>query len=257
VIDLHCHLLPGIDDGPASLDESIELAGQLAGDGVTIVTATPHVRADHPGVVPAELARRTTELQHALVGAGIGLEVRPGGELDLAAGLDASDEELALVSVGQAGQFLLVETPYGTLPPFFEDRLWELSMRDYRILLAHPERNPSFHGDIDRLARLVGRGVATQVTASSLLRPARRSRSAEFAFAAMRAGLVHVLASDAHGGTIERSLLRAGLERARELLGDRAEQLVNDAPAAILAGEDPPQPPSEERTRGLFGRLRR
>jgi protein-tyrosine phosphatase len=257
MIDLHCHLLPGIDDGPDTVEESIELARDLASDGVRVVAATPHLRDDHPGVVPHELAERTRELQAAIELGGVPLDVRPGAEVDLTRGLSASDEELRQASLGQSGDFLLVETPYGPLPHFFEERLFELSVRGYRILLAHPERNPSFQSDFERLRRLVARDVAVQVTASSLLRSPRSSRSAKFAHGALKAGLVHILASDAHGRAVERSMLGTGLERARKLVGDPVKTLVCEGPAAILAGEAPPSLPGEGRSRGRFGRLRR
>lgn len=260
MIDLHCHLLPSIDDGPATLDESLELAAEMAADGARIAVATPHVRPDHPAVVPSELAARASELQRAIEAAGIELEVRPGGELDIARGLEAGDEELRLVSLGQGGTWLLVETPYGPLTSFFERQLFELVLRGYHVLLAHPERNASFHSNVDRLEAIVARGVAVQLTASALLRPPRRSRTGALARTMLERGLAHVLASDAHGGEIGRVTLGAGLEAARELLGPGADSLVEDAPAAILAGEDPPAPPpppAATRGGGLLRRLRR
>lgn len=261
MIDLHCHLLPGVDDGPATLEESLELAAELAADGARTVVATPHVRHDHPGVVPSELATRASEVQQAIAAAGIELEVRPGGELDIARGLEAGDEELRLVSLGQGGSWLLVETPYGPLTSFFERQLFELVLRGYHVLLAHPERNSSFHSNVERLEAIVARGVAVQLTASALLRPPRRSRTGALARTMLERGLAHVLASDAHGGAIGRVTLSAGLDAARELLGPGAETLVEDAPAAILAGEEPPAPPVRAgggtRGGGLLRRLRR
>jgi len=256
VIDLHCHLLPGIDDGPATTEESIELARTLAEDGVLQVVATPHVRADHPAVVPARLAALTGELSEALEAAGVPLEVQPGGELDIARGLEASQEELRLVSFGQRGVWLLVETPYGPLTSLFERQLFELTIRGYKVLLAHPERNPSFHERPERLEAIVGRGVATQVTSSALLRPPRRSRTGALARRMLERGLAHVIASDSHGHHIARATMGAGVEAAREVVGDAAEQLVTDAPAAILAGADAPAPPMAAPRRSRF-RLRR
>src|SRR4051812_833349 len=83
VLDLHCHILPGIDDGPGSTEESLELARAMAAEDVRAVAATPHLREDWPGVVPAELAERCRQLQGELDAAGIPLRVLPGGEVDL------------------------------------------------------------------------------------------------------------------------------------------------------------------------------
>jgi protein-tyrosine phosphatase len=221
------------------------------------VAATPHVRPDHPQVVPGDLAGRCAELQEALVTYGIGLEVVPGGELDLACGLEASDDELRLVSFGQRGDYLLVETPYGGLSSLFEHQLFELELRGFRLVLAHPERNPTFQEDFDRLATLVSRGVLLQVTAGSLLRRDRRSRTTRMARALVRRGLAHVLASDAHGPSIARPPMSHGLRVARELAGTRADLMVADTPAAILAGRHPEVPSPALRGGGLLGRLGR
>lgn len=257
MIDLHCHLLPGIDDGPVTLEDSIELARALATDGVGVVAATPHVRPDHPEVVPGELAGRCAELREALVTYGIALEVVPGGELDLARGLEASDDELRLVSFGQRGDYLLVETPYGGLSSLFERQLFEFELRGFRVVLAHPERNPTFQEDPDRLSTLVSRGVLLQVTAGSLLRRDRRSPTTRMARALVGRGLAHVLASDAHGPSISRPPMSHGLQVARDLAGARADRMVTDTPAAILAGRRPPVPSPPRRRRGLPGRLGR
>jgi protein-tyrosine phosphatase len=130
VIDLHCHILPGVDDGPDTLDGALELARELAGAGVRTVAATPHLRDDHPGVRAVELAARCGELTEVL--AGIELEVVPAAEVDVVRALEASDEELRLASFGQRGTDLLLETPYGPLPTSFDDQVFQLSVRGFR-----------------------------------------------------------------------------------------------------------------------------
>jgi protein-tyrosine phosphatase len=256
VIDLHCHLLPGIDDGPSSMPESLTLAAALAADGVRSAAATPHVRPDHPDVVSAELGDRRAELQVAIDAQGIGLQVLPGAEVDLAYGLDLSDEELRMLSLGGGGSALLVETPYGPVSDLFEEQLFSLSLRGFRPLLAHPERNRAFQENPERLTDLTGRGVLLQVTAEALLRPPRRSATGRLATELVERGLVSVLASDAHGAHIQRESLSQGLDAAQKLVGPSAAVLVEDAPAAIVAGQPLPDPPRREGRRGLFGRRR-
>jgi protein-tyrosine phosphatase len=260
VIDLHCHLLPGIDDGPRDMETAIELARAAAVDGVETAAATPHVRPDYPRVVPSELAERCGELGERLFAEGVELELVPGGEVDLLWALEASDDDLRLCSYGQLGTDLLVETPYDPLLPTFEDMLFRLTLKGHRILLAHPERNPTFQGDPNRLAALVQQGVLLQVTADSLVRAPRQSRSAELARRLVLDGLTHALASDAHGATtVERASLGESADRASDLVGaQRARWLVEDAPAAIAAGRPlPPMPAAEPRRRGLVSRLLR
>jgi protein-tyrosine phosphatase len=254
VIDLHCHLLPGIDDGPATVAESLSLAAELAADGVRTVAATPHVRPDHPGVVSDELGARRADMQRAIDAEGIELEVLGGGEVDLAYGLELSDDELRAFSLGGNGRDLLVETPYGPVSDLFEEQLFSLTLSGFRPLLAHPERNRVFQENPERLTGLAARGVLLQVTAEALLRSPRRSATGRLAADLVERGLANVLASDSHGGEIERESLSQGLEAARELVGPQATVLVQTAPAAILAGRPPPAPPRRQSRRGLFGR---
>jgi protein-tyrosine phosphatase len=254
VIDLHSHLLPGIDDGARDMEDAVRLAADAAAAGVTAMAATPHLRPDFPGVRPAELAERAAAVRAALAAAGVALEVVAGAEVDLYAGLAAGDRELELASYGQRGGDLLVETPYGHLPPDFEDLLFRLRARGYRVLLAHPERNPDFQRDPRRLAALAHDGTLLQVTADSLAAGGRRTRRTALALVAE--GVAHVIASDAHGG-VPRAALRDGVAAAARVAPLRAEWMATDAPAAVLAGEPLPAPPSERpRRTGLRGLVR-
>jgi protein-tyrosine phosphatase len=255
LIDLHCHLLPGIDDGPVTTEESLMLAREAASDGIDVIAATPHLRADHPRVRPLELAGRCDALKDALAAEGSVLEVVPGAEVAVTWALDAAQEDLRLATYGQRGTDALVETPYGPLTSNFEELLFDrFSARGVRILLAHPERNPTFQQEPERLAELVRRGVLTQITARSLSRSRRRSPVRRLATAMVSEGLAHVLASDSHGVDRRASSLSAGVAAAAGIDAGRARWMVTDAPAAILAGEPLPPLPPAPRRRWLLGR---
>ena len=248
MIDLHTHVLPGIDDGPASMDRALEVAARAAGAGVRTMAATPHLRADHPAVRPPELAGRVDALNRALAAAGVGVEVVPGGEVDLLWAQEAADEDLRLVSYGQRGTDLLVETPYGELPPNFDDVLFRLAMRGFRLLLAHPERNPTFQRHPDRLAALGERGVLMQVTAAALAGP--RGAGGRLARSLVLEERAHVIASDAHGPEAGvRASLAEGVRSVPRAVRRRAEWMTTEAPAAILAGEPLPSAPAARRRR--------
>jgi protein-tyrosine phosphatase len=257
MIDLHAHVLAGVDDGPATLEESVELARRAVADGVATLAATPHLRDDHPGVVPEELAARREELDRRLAEEEVALELVAGGEVDVSWALDATDDVLDLVSYGQRGSDLLVETPYGELPHHFERMLDAIRWRGYRVLLAHPERNPTFQRSPERLARLVEGGVLVQVTAASLV-GSRKSRSRRLARAAVSEGMAHVIASDAHGfATVDRPSLSQGVAAASEFDRGRAYWMVTDAPAAVLEAAPLSRPPSGSAPRrGMFARAR-
>ena len=262
MIDLHSHLLPGIDDGAPDLEHALELARAAADQGTRVLAATPHLRADFPDVRPEELASRCEEIRASIAEAGIELEVVQGGEAGVMWAVNAGDDELRAGSYGARGTDLLVETPYGPLNDTFEQLLFKLPERGYRLLLAHPENNPTFQRTPERLHELVERGVLLQVTARSLIRPDRRKGPRPLAESLVRDGRAHVVASDAHSGyQLRPPALGAGAAAAAELVGaERARWLVEDAPAAILAGEPLPEPPQAEparRSGGLLARLRR
>jgi len=243
MIDLHHHLLPGLDDGPATLAESISAAEDAAGDGVRVIAATPHLRDDHPGVRPHELASRCEELKAHLDERGIRVDVVSGGEVDLPWAQEASDEDLRLVSYGQRGSDILLETPYGPLPTTFEALLFAIQVRGYRILRAHPERNPTFRNDPERLAAFVARGVLVQVSAGALASARRNSPSRRLTLWLIERGLCHVIASDSHGPSRRRAPLSRAVAEAERSVGEvAARQMVTAAPEAILAGEPVPAP---------------
>lgn len=252
MIDLHCHILPGIDDGPAEMAGSVELAEAMAAAGVRTIACTPHVRPDFPGVRPGELGDRVA----ALAAAVSSVELVRAGEVDVFWAANASDDELRTVSYGARGTDLLIETPYGALPPVFEDTLFRVTARGYRVLLAHPERCPDFRADPSRLSALVERGALLQVTAAALVGRVPRSGMRRFAADLVRERVAHVIASDAHRADSGRALLPDGVAAGARLAGAYAEWMATDAPAAILSGEPLPAPPAGPRRPGLLTRRR-
>jgi protein-tyrosine phosphatase len=240
VIDLHTHVLPGVDDGPASVEDSLALLRVAARDGTTWLAATPHLRRDFPRVRVEDIARRCRELQ-AQIPEDLGVRIVGGAEVDLAWALRATSTQLRLASYAGRGTDLLVETPYGMSPEVFEPSIMRLMEQGYRVLLAHPELNTFLHEKVDRLEGLVERGVLVQITAASLLAP-KRSRRSRLARHLVEHGYAHVIASDAHAAGPRRPPgLTAAVEVARRIAPDRADWMVTSAPAAILAGK--PLPP--------------
>jgi protein-tyrosine phosphatase len=253
VIDLHAHVLPGVDDGAPDLDAAVRLARLAAADGVAVMAATPHLRADHPRVIASELPARVQRLRDELARAGVAIEIVSGAEVDVFHAVKADEEELRLASYGQRGTDVLIETPYGSLPHTLEDMLFRLEARGYRILLAHPERSRDFRLRPRRLMALVKRGTLIQVTAGSLAGRRRSSSTRRFAEALVAEGVAHVIASDDHGGS--RASLVEGVAAAAFTDAARAEWMVTEAPAAILAGDvlPPAPPPTRARRRRLAG----
>lgn len=242
MIDLHTHVLPGLDDGPADLAGSVAVAEVAAHGGTRTLVATPHLRADHPAVQAADVAARARALSDHLRERGLPVEVLPGAEVDLDLAAELTDEQLARATLAGNGSDLLVETPYGPLPDDFEDRLLALAGRGFRLTLAHPER----HHDLsaERLGALVERGVLVQLTARSL-----GGRAAKVL---LERGWAHVIASDAHGLDVRPPDLGARLRQAIAAFPHAAAELewmVTAAPRAILDGRPLPERPARERRR--------
>lgn len=242
MIDLHAHVLPAIDDGPADIAGSLALLRVAAARRTRVIAATPHLRADFPAVELESIGAACADLQ-ARVRPEWNLQIVPAGEVDLLWAIGATDAELRMASFGGRGTDLLVETPYRHLFDDFEDALLDLAGRGYRVLLAHPELSTKFQKRPARLERLVDQGVLLQVTGSSLLRDARKSKSARLARQLVERELAHVIASDAHsGGAWRPPGLIAALRVAEELAPSRALWMVTAAPAAVLAGKPLPDP---------------
>jgi protein-tyrosine phosphatase len=243
VIDLHSHILPGLDDGPADVEGSLALARAAVQSGTTVIAATPHIRQDFPFPIEA-VAEGTEQLNGLLAEEGLDLRVVAGGEVAITKVAELSDEELRVLCLGE-GPYLLVESPYTHAPQLVEALLAELQSRGFRPILAHPERSPTFLTDFIRLQRLVEAGVLCSVTALSMAgwfgTPARRFSAAMFA-----AGLVHDVASDAHDEQIRPPGLLAGFERLEDDMPGLAAQsqwFTREVPQAVLTGSSlPPHP---------------
>jgi protein-tyrosine phosphatase len=234
LIDLHTHILPGVDDGPRDLAGSLTMAEVAQANGIRVLVATPHVREDHPRVRPSEIGDLARAVDAELASHGIDVRVVPGAELAITRAVDMSDDELRVVTLGGNGTDLLLETPHGPLPSVFETIARDLMARGFRVTLAHPELSRDVQKRPDVLRRLVEAGALVQLTAESL--DARWSRRGRLARQALKEGLAHVVASDAHSATWRPPDLSAA-----RALGDLGRWLTVDAPRAILAGRELPR----------------
>jgi protein-tyrosine phosphatase len=257
VIDLHIHLLPGIDDGPADVAGTVELARACVADGVQAVAATPHVSENYP-TTPERMRQAVTEARQALEAAGVPLKVYGGAEVAIDQLGQLSDADVKGLTLGPTEGFILLETPYAAWPMDLDNQLGRLATLGIRGILAHPERSRGVQapGGIEKLELAASRGLYTQVTAGSL--SGRFGRSARGAARElMQRELVTVIASDSHN--VDRRPPRMGEAAAEVGNAALAQWLTTDAPLAIVRGERlPPRPPAPESAGGgLFGRMRR
>ena len=227
-VDLHLHLLPGLDDGSPDLDAALAHAARMAAAGVTQAACTPHVKHHFPGVDVAAIAGLTAALQDELDAAGIPLELHPSGELDWERAAELSLEELDLLALGPPGaRWLLVESPFAGFLDGFVALVAELQAAGFGVLLAHPERASGALAAGPALPLLEDAGCLLQVSTDSLAGDQGASAQ-RAAWALVRAGRAAVLASDGHPGSREGVLTTAAREAG-----------IDGATLAALAVEGP------------------
>lgn len=242
MIDLHCHVLAGIDDGPATIEDSLALARAAAAAGTRTIVATPHVSWHYQNTAEG-VGRAVTELNRRLVAEGLDLEVLAGAEIAVTRIFDIPPEELSQLTLAGGG-WLLVEPPFTPAATGLESMLLELRRRGHPIVLAHPERCPTFHRNPEMLETVLRAGALASITAGSLVgqfgeRPRR------FALDLLQRGMAHNVASDAHDVVVRAPSMAEEIERAG--LGPLSDWLTCAVPAAIVEGREtiPPRPEVE------------
>jgi protein-tyrosine phosphatase len=240
VIDLHCHALAGIDDGPETIEDSLALVRVAAATGTRTILATPHVSRLYPNRA-ATIAGLVDELNERLTSEGIAVEVRPGAEIALTRLDEIAPDELRRLGLA-GGPWLLVEPPFTPVATNLDAVLLELQRDGHRIVIAHPERCAAFRRNPDMLRSLVRAGLLTSVTAGSLVGQFGEGARA-FALEMARVGLLHNVASDAHDDVRRPPGVAVELRQAG--LGSLTEWLTRAVPAAIMNGDEriPPRPP--------------
>lgn len=239
MIDVHCHILPGLDDGSRGLEESLEMAESAIADGITHVVATPHASSSWSFDFARVRACRD-ELQQRL-----------GDRLQLATGCDfhMSPENLAALREDaprfclNQKNYLLVEFNEFSIPPGMDHRLHELQLAGLRPVVTHPERNAILRARPERLNTWVQHGCFVQVTGGSLT-GSFGPGAQEDAWRWIGEGLVHFVASDAHNTQTRPLVLRAAYDAVSAQFGkEKAEALFVENPLAAFEGKELPHVP--------------
>ena len=239
LIDLHNHLLPGIDDGAGDLDVSLGMARMAVADGISVVACTPHIL---PGLYQNDgggIASAVQLLAAALERDGIPLRLVVGADIHIVRDLVAGLRSGRLPTINGSRYFLL-EPPHHVAPPGFEDCVFSACAAGYVPIITHPERLSWFDSHYASFERLAHSGVWMQLTAGSVLglfgRSAER-RSARL----LEAGLAHIIASDAHEMTKRQPVLRPAFEALSARYGEKeATALVLTRPRCVI-DDAPPQ----------------
>lgn len=236
MIDLHTHILPGLDDGAGTIEESLEMARVAAADGVEIIAATPHADSYWMQNMP-QAPKRLRELSEALAKCGVKVRLVEGCEalidLDLAARVVAGQ-----IPTLNGSRYILIEWPLQNHPIYAEQVAFDLRLKGYVPLLGHAERYRVVQEDVNVVTGFVNKGGLVQVTACSLVGTFGSSakRTAEIL---LEHNLAHVMVSDAHSVSHRPPVLSRGRDRAAQVVGpEMARALVYDTPLAIVENRE-------------------
>ena len=238
MIDLHCHLFPGIDDGPATLAESLAMARFAVAEGIARSIVTPHLHVGRWDNDRARIEAAASAYRFALAEAGIGLEIGFAAEVRASYDVLPLIEEDRVPFLGALGgrRVMLLEFPHGQVPVGSDKLVDWLLAHGVQPLIAHPERNKDLMRDPDRLGAFTAAGCLVQVTADAL-DGGFGERSRECAVEFLERGWVDVIASDAHDCEARPPRLSRGLAVARSVVGDAAAQeMVLGLPSRIVGG---------------------
>ena len=254
IVDMHVHLLAGLDDGPRTREDALEMCRQMCEQGVHSSVALAHQNEGYPQNTPERIREATQLLRQELQEVKIPLTVYPGAEVTLEPDLMEHWSRGRLLSVGDHREYLLLELTRGQ---YHDPKPFILRLKEERIrvILAHAERVPTWLEEPAKLEELVRLGCLVQITASAFARPANPRGEKVLRDWATR-GLIHLLGSDGHSVRRRPPHSRAGVQVLERWLGrERTEKIAGTNGLAILKGEplivDPPEPPA----RGWFSRL--
>jgi protein-tyrosine phosphatase len=242
MIDIHAHILPGVDDGAKNWGQSLEMARMAVEDGIMTMVATPHLfkgrtidlsQVNDKGIILQHVA----QLRQRLYEEKIPLEIIPGCDFPLGfESLQLLDNGRAL-TINDANRYLLLELPDTSLPPATEEICFHLQSKGITPIITHPERHIIIQEMPYKLKRLIDLGCLVQMTGNSLTgwfggRVKKISRQL------VKLGYVHLLATDAHDPKGRPPLLSEAVTELSRLVGEnRARAMVNDIPGKIIAGE--------------------
>ncbi len=263
MIDLHCHLLPGIDDGAKDLQTSLEMARIAVQDGIEVLACTPHI---YPGVFDNDsgvILPGRQRLQAQLDEAGIPLQLTYGADTHLVPEMLQGLRDGRIPTLAGTRYFLL-EPPHHVAPPRFKESVFNCLAAGYVPLITHPERLTWAEDHYQDFVELAEEGAWIQITAGSII--GRFGRHARYlAEQMLDQGIVHIIATDAHNLKARRPLLAEGRDAAAEWVGEvEAERMVAERPRAVLENLEPSQvmpalaqrdDPPPRPSRGFFSRF--
>lgn len=243
MIDLHSHILPGVDDGAATLEDSLDIARMAVDDGIEVMACTPHFMPGMYDNTSEDILRRIDHLNDVLGSAGINLALVSGADAHIRPDFVSCLRNGQILSL-HGSRYVLFEPPHATLPKRMDDLLFEISVAGYVPVLTHPERLKWIEQSYPLVEQLAQAGVWMQITSGSLT--GRFGKRPQYWAQRMLAeGLVSILASDAHNVRSRPPVMSKSFEIASQELGEEeAYNLVFHRPICILENQPPDAAPA-------------
>jgi protein-tyrosine phosphatase len=258
MIDLHTHILPGVDDGVKTMDDAVEFARVAAADGVSTVVATPHYREGFFVNARPEVLAGVDALNARLRADKVPIVVLPGAEVHISADLVTKVQSRHALTLADNGRTVLFELSMTQYPLDLENLVFQMRLAGLQILFAHPERIRYFQDDVRRYEAVIRLGAYGQITTGSVTGVFGED-VVEFSEELSRKRLVHVVASDGHNTRGRPPVLSRSLAQLGSWIGeDFARRMTDEFPKAFIEGRDPDIPQAEEpavRRRSFMSRL--
>lgn len=254
MIDIHCHILPGIDDGAQTIYDSLDMAKQAVSQGIDTIIATPHHMNGKYENRKTDIVSKVDELNARLKEEQIDLTILPGQENRIY-GEILEDFEKGEIQTLAGSSYLFIEFPSGHVPRYAETLLYEIQVKGLMPIIVHPERNAELIQHPDRLYEMVNNGAATQITAASLI-GAFGKKIKKFSEQLIEANLTHFLASDSHNVTTRSFKMEEAVDEVTKKYGADMLYFFTENAELLVSGQniyrEVPQPVRQKKLFGLF-----
>ncbi|ALV21546.1 tyrosine-protein phosphatase [Carnobacterium antarcticum] len=255
MIDLHCHILPGIDDGAKTMDDSLAMAHAAVAEGITHILATPHYKNGRWDNEKIDILRDVENLQNELNNRDIPLTVFPGQEVRIIGELIEDIQRNKIQFIDETNQYLLIEFPTATIPAFTDSLFFSLQTKGITPIIVHPERNHAILNDSNKLLTLIEKGALAQLTAGSYVGTFGK-KTQKLSKQLIEAGLVHFIASDAHNVQSRTFHLKEAYEKLEKEFDKKKVQQFKQTTKDLINGEiivtNPPKEVKTSKFLGLF-----
>lgn len=238
MIDIHCHILPGVDDGSADMKESMDMAKKAVEAGITHLYATPHHLNEKYVNVKDDIINRAVRLNESLQKANIPLSIHLGQEVRIHRDVFISLEKEEILTLDDDGRYLLLELPSGSVPTYTQEVIYELQLKGIKPIIVHPERNKELIENHKLLFELVQEGALTQLTSGSIIGHFGKNVKS-FSKKIIEHNLTHFISTDAHNIGSRGFTLQQAYETITKAYGINRTFYFKENAEQLIKGQSP------------------